>query len=418
LKNKSTLAIIFLTIFIDLLGFGIFIPLLPSFSINELHISESMIGLTVGIYSLMQFLFSSVWGSLSDRYGRKPVLVMSLIGSFLAYLMLALVFSGVVLSVLLLVISRAFAGIFAANLSAAQAVISDITAPEDRTRGIGLISAAFGLGFVFGPALGGILSDKFGYGFPIYVSACLSLTATLLCIFVFKETLPVEIQMSNRKNKKIRNPLNLRQIAEVLKNDKTGKFIIIFFVNVLAFSNIFGTLQLFAERKEGLNLSQAEIGYLFSFMGIAGAFVQLVLLKIVKARIGEDMTLILGCFLAFIGLVFMGFISNILFLLLFVFLLSAGNGMSSTVSISLLSQNTGPNEQGSILGINQSLGAFARFLGPTWGGFVYQYLGYQSPFITGGIFMLIITVYSYKILKKQSSGFGEKIYHKDTESTE
>lgn len=401
MKNKSTLAIIFLTIFIDLLGFGIFIPLLPSFSINELHISELMIGFIVGIYSLMQFLFAPVWGSLSDRYGRKPVLVMSLIGSVISYLLLALVFSGVILSVALLILSRAFAGVFAANLSAAQAVISDVTSPEDRTKGIGLISAAFGLGFVFGPAIGGVLSESFGYGFPIYISACLSLIATLLCIFVFKETLPKEIQISNRKNKKIRNPLNVKMIADVLKNEKIGKYIIIFFVNVFAFSNIFGTLQLFAERKDGLNLSQAEIGYLFSFMGITGAFVQLFLLKIIKIKIGEENTLILGCFLAFLGLAFMGFTINIFILLFFIFLLSIGNGMSSTVSISLLSQNTGPHEQGAILGVNQSLGALARFIGPTWGGFVYQYLGYKSPFITGGIFMVMITIYSFKVLKKE-----------------
>lgn len=407
MKNKSAVVIIFLTIFIDLLGFGIFIPLLPSFSINELHISEFMIGFIVGIYSLMQFLFTPVWGSLSDRYGRKPVLVMSLIGSVISYLMLALVFSGVILSVALLVISRAFAGVFAANLSAAQAVISDITSPEERTKGIGLISAAFGLGFVFGPAIGGILSESFGYGFPIYVSAGLSLTATLLCIFVFKETLPVEIQMSNRQNKKIRNPLNVNLMLNVLKNERIGKYIIIFFVTVFAFSNIFGTLQLFAERKEGMNLSQAEIGYLFSFMGITGAFVQLFLLKIIKKEFGEEKTLLLGCFLAFISLGFIGFWSNLILLLLLIFLLSAGNGMSSTVSISLLSQNTGPQEQGTILGINQSLGALARFLGPTWGGFVYQYLGYQAPFITGGIFMLLVTVYCFKVLKKKSdTGFS------------
>lgn len=401
MKNKSTLAIIFLTIFIDLLGFGIFIPLLPSFSINELHISEFMIGFIAGVFSLMQFLFTPVWGSLSDRYGRKPVLVMSLIGSVISYLMLALVFSGVILSVTLLVISRAFAGIFAANISAAQAVISDITAPEERTKGIALISAAFGLGFVFGPAIGGVLSENFGYGFPIYVSAGLSLTATLLCIFVFKETLSKEIQLSNRNNKRSRNPLNINQIMSVLKNEKIGKYIIIFFVTVFAFSNIFGTLQLFTERKDGLNLSQAQVGYIFSFMGISGAFVQLYLLRIIKRKIGEEKTLILGCLLATFGLGLIGFSTGISFLLALLMLLSLGNGMGSTVSISLLSQNTGPEEQGTILGINQSLGSLARFLGPTWGGFVYQYLGYQSPFITGGIFMLLITIYSFKVLKKE-----------------
>jgi len=402
LKNKPAYIIIFLTIFIDLLGFGLIIPLLPSFSVNELHLSESMIGLIAGIFSLMQFLFTPIWGSLSDRYGRKPILVMSLFGSVASYLLLALVFSGLILSTTLLIIARAFAGVFAANISAAQAVISDITSPEERTKGIGMISAAFALGFVFGPAIGGVLSQQYGYGFPVYVSACLALIASLLCLFVFKETLSREIQLRNRENRKSTNPLNVRLIIGILKDKTIGKYIIIFFVVVFAFSNIFGTIQLFAERKDGLNLNQAEIGYLFSFMGIVGAFVQLFFLKIVKRIAGEQNTLILGNFLAIFGLGLIGFSPDIYFLLAFIFLLGVGNGMSNTVSVSLLSQNVNREQQGTVLGINQSLSSFARFLGPVWGGFVYQHFGYKFPFITGGIFMALITVYSYNVLKKRN----------------
>lgn len=360
-----------------------------------------MIGLIAGIFSLMQFLFTPVWGSLSDRYGRKPILIMSLIGSTVSYLLLALVFSGFILSTLLLLIARAFAGVFAANISAAQAVISDITSPQDRTKGIGMISAAFALGFVFGPAIGGVLSQNFGYGFPVYVSALLSLTAALLCVFIFKETLPKEIQIKNRLNKRNTNPLNAKLIAGILKNKNTGKFIIIFFVVVFAFSNIFGTIQLFAERREGLNLNQEEIGYLFSFMGIVGALVQIFFIKIAKSVLGEERTLVFGNFLAIFGLGLIGFSTNVFTLLVLIFFLSVGNGMSNTVTISLLSQNINREEQGTILGVNQSLGAFARFLGPTWGGFVYQHLGYKYPFITGGIFMLLITIYSFNVLKKK-----------------
>jgi len=123
--NKSAFVVIYFTIFIDLLGFGIIIPLLPDFSFKVLHISETMIGLVAGIYSLMQFFFTPLWGSLSDIYGRKPILIMSLTWNILAYSLMALVFSGVVLSLPLLIIARAFAGLFSANISAAQAVVSD-----------------------------------------------------------------------------------------------------------------------------------------------------------------------------------------------------------------------------------------------------------------------------------------------------
>jgi len=400
MKNNSTIAIIFLTIFIDLLGFGIIMPLLPSFSVNMLHINETMIGLIAGIFSLMQFLFNPIWGALSDRYGRKPILVMSLIGSMISYLMLAFVFSGIILSTALLLIARAFAGAFAANISAAQAVISDVTSPEERTRGIGLISAAFALGFVFGPAIGGVLSENFGYGFPVYISAILSFIATLLCIFVFKETLPKDIQLKNRENKRIHNPLNLKLIAGIIGNRSYGKYIVIFFIAIFSFSNIFGTFQLFAERKDGLNLNQAEIGYIFSFMGIIGAFVQIFFIKIINRMIGEVNTLILGCFIAIFGLGLIGFSPNVIFLLGVIVLLSMGNGLNNTVAVSLLSQNVNREEQGTVLGINQSLSALARFFGPVWGGFVYQHWGYKYPFITGGVFMLLITIYSFKVLKK------------------
>lgn len=401
MKNKSTLIVIFLTIFIDLLGFGIIIPLLPSFSVNVLHINEFTIGLIAGIYSLMQFLFTPVWGYLSDRYGRKPILVMSLIGSVVSNLLLAFVFSGIILSASILILARAFAGIFAANISAAQAVISDVTSHEERTKGIGMISAAFALGFVFGPSIGGVLSQNFGYSFPVYISAALSLIAALLCIFIFKETLSKEIQLKNRLSKRKYNPFNLKIFLTALSNKSYGKYMIIFFVAVFSFSNIFGTFQLFAERKEGLNMNQAEIGYIFSFMGVMGALVQIFLLKIINKKIGEENTLILGSFIAIFGLGLIGYSTNLIFLLFVIVILSVGNGLNNTVSISMLSQSVGKEEQGTILGINQSLGSLARFLGPVWGGFVYQFLGYKYPFITGGLFMLIITLYSYYIIKKK-----------------
>lgn len=399
--NKSTLVVIFLTIFIDLLGFGIIIPLLPSFSVNVLHIDESTIGLVAGIFSLMQFLFNPIWGSLSDRYGRKPILVMSLAGSVISYLLLALVFSGILLSVWLLIIARAFAGVFAANISAAQAVISDVTTPQERTKGIGLLSAAFALGFVFGPAIGGFLSENFGYGFPVMASALLSLIGTLLAIFIFKETLPKEIQIKNRYAKRSSNPLNIKLIKNILSDKSIGKYIIIFFVAVFSFSNIFGTFQLFAERKDGLNFNQAEVGYIFSFMGIVGALVQIFFIKLANRIMREEQTLILGNMLAIVGLGLIGFSTNLTFLLIVIFVLCIGNGFNNTVAISLLSQNVNREQQGTVLGINQSLSSLARFFGPVWGGFVYQNLGYKYPFITGGVFMLLITIYSFNVLKQK-----------------
>ena len=398
--NRSAFIVIFITVFIDLLGFGIIIPLLPDFSINVLHISESMIGFVAGIYSLMQFLFIPFWGSLSDRYGRKPILIISLAGNVLAYSLMALVFSGVILSLPLLIISRACAGLFSSNIAAAQAVVSDVTSKESRSKGMGLLGAAFAFGFIFGPALGGMLSMEFGYGIPIMLSGLFSFIALILCVTTFKETLPLEIRLQNKKNLKGISLIDFKAIVNVLRNHKVGIYVIIFFFITFSYANIFGTFQLFAEREEGLNLNQAEVGYLLSFLGIIGTFVQTTLIKTFKRKLGEHRSLIFGNFLVFIGLTLIPFSESVFILLIILFFLSFGNGINVPMTLGLISQNVSSKEQGSILGINQSLSSLARFIGPVWGGILYEKLGYKFPFITGGFFMLMVTVFCFRAFKK------------------
>ncbi len=190
-------------------------------------------------------------------------------------------------------------------------------------------------------------------------------------------------------------------IKSILSDKSIGKYIIIFFVAVFSFSNIFGTFQLFAERKNGLNFNQAEVGYIFSFMGIVGALVQIFFIKLANRIMSEEQTLILGNMFAMVGLGLIGFSTSLTFLLIVIFLLCIGNGFNNTVAISLLSQNVNREQQGTVLGINQSLSSLARFFGPVWGGFVYQNLGFKYPFITGGVFMLLITIYSFNVLKQK-----------------
>ncbi len=399
MTDRKALLVIFLTIFIDLLGFGIIIPLLPDYSFKILHIDESVIGLLVGIYSLMQFIFTPVWGSLSDIYGRKPILVMSLAGNVISYILMFLVFSGVFPSVYLLALSRAFAGIFSANLSAAQAVISDITPPEDRSKGMGILGAAFGLGFVFGPAMGGILSQHFGYGLPIAMSGIFSLIALTLALTILKESLPEDIRKQNKRDFKGVTIVNLRGVRDVLSNKKVGIYVIIFFFVTFSFANIYGTFLLFAERTDTLSLNQQEVGFLLSFLGIIGAIVQTTLIKTFKAKIGEERSILLGNFLVIFGLTLIPFAPGVPALLAVMTVLGFGNGLNNPMLMGLISTSVSRDEQGSVLGINQSLGSLARFLGPVWGGFIYKF-GYTFPFLSGGFFMLLITLFSLKYLKK------------------
>lgn len=384
-KEKNALIVILLTIFIDLLGFGIIIPLLPDYSYNVLKIDESTIGFLIGIYSLMQFIFTPVWGSFSDIYGRRPILMISLSGNVISYFLAFLVLSGIFPSVLLLGFSRAFAGIFSANLSAAQAVISDITTKENRSRGMGYLGAAFGVGFVFGPALGGLLSYNFGYGVPMLLSGVFSLIALTLAVTIFKETLSNEIRVKNRIDFKGVTLINVKGVRDVIKNKNVGIYVTIFFFITFSFANIFGTFLLFAERKDGLDLNQEQVGLLLSFIGIVAAIVQATLIKIFKSRIGEERSIVLGNALVVIGLFFIPLSQNIPVMLAVLFILAFGNGLNNPMVMGMISQNVDPEEQGSVLGINQSLGSLARFLGPVWGGFIYQKLGYMFPFYSGGL---------------------------------
>lgn len=183
MKNRSSLVLIFLTVFIDLLGFGILIPILPSFSVKELHVDEAAVGIAIAIYSFVQFLFNPVLGKFSDKYGRKPVIVVCLFLNAMGYIVFAFTHS-----YLMLLVSRVIAGIGGSSIGVAQAYIADVTTRENRSKGMGLIGAAFGLGFVFGPLIGGLLSS-YGYAVTGYVAAGFSMIAFILTIFYLPESL-------------------------------------------------------------------------------------------------------------------------------------------------------------------------------------------------------------------------------------
>ncbi len=385
-------------VFVDLLGFGIVIPLLPTYSENVLHLGGTYIGLAIGIFSLMQFIFNPFWGRLSDIYGRKPIIVFSLIGNVLSYVMLGLVFSGVFKSEIMLFASRAMAGFFSANIGAAMAYISDITTPQERSKGMGLIGAAFGLGFVFGPFIGGFLANRFDYGVPAYLAASLSFISLLLALAFLKESLSKENREPQTKaNLKVTN--QYQRFKDAIKHPYIGLLVVLSFVSVFSIANIFSTLQLFAESNNGFNYNVEQISYLFAYMGAIGALVQGVLLRPILKHFNERKVYIVSNLLLGLGLGTIPLASHHLgFLLTSIFLMGVGNGLNLSISSGLISKYTDPTEQGGILGLNQSLAALARFIGPAWGGFVFQFVGYAAPFLTGGVVMLIATFYSFRLL--------------------
>lgn len=391
--------VIFLTVFIDLLGFGILIPILPTFAQNELMMSETLIGLNIGIFSLMQFIFNPLWGRLSDIYGRKPILIFGLAGNVVSYIITGLVLAGVWKSVLLLFVSRALAGFFSANIGAAMAYISDVTPPKDRSKGMGLIGAAFGLGFVFGPFIGGVLAKHYGFGFPTFMSAGLSMIALLLTFFFVNESLPKELRGTKTMGGfNVKNGLN--KLVSALKHPHVGFLILLYFVIVFSISNIFSTFQLYAESKDGFSYDFEQVSYLFAFSGLVGAITQGVLIRPILRMFDERKVFIAGCIIMGIGLGTIPFSNHILVLLLgSILFMSFGNGLLLSIGLGLISKFSDRDEQGGILGLTQSLASLARFLGPSWGGLVYHYVSFTAPFLTGGIVMVGATVLSFRLLK-------------------
>ena len=393
--------VIFLTVFIDLLGFGIVIPILPTFAEHQLFMSETLIGLNVGIFSLMQFVFNPLWGRLSDIYGRKPILIFGLAGNVFSYILLGLVMSGALKSIALLFISRALAGFFSANIGAAMAYISDVTPPKDRSKGMGLIGAAFGLGFVFGPFIGGFLAKRVDFAFPIFLSSGLSFVALILTFLLVKESLPKELR--NAKSMAGFNIKNgLKKLASALKHPHVGFLILLYFIIVFSISNIFSTFQLYAESKEGFSFDIEGVSYLFAFSGMIGALTQGVLIRPIVKKYDERRVFIFGCLVMAIGLGTIPFSHHQIGLILgSILFMSFGNGLTLSIGLGLISKFSNPDEQGGILGLTQSLAALARFAGPSWGGIVYHYISFTAPFLTGGIVMIGATIWSLRLLKEK-----------------
>ncbi len=379
MKNSPLLAL-FITIFIDLLGFGLIIPILPTFS-KELGASDLQIGLIAGVYSLMNFIFAPLWGTLSDRIGRRPVILFSICITGFAYLLFANI-NGL----LILLLSRVLAGIGSANISAAQAYISDITTPENRAKNMGMIGAAFGLGFIFGPPVGGFLKSTYGIGMVGYVAAILCIINLVMAYF----SLPESIKEKNKSKKFTFKPIS--ELARELRKPIISELFTINFIFIAAFSMMQITAALLWREQYGLD--EKQIGYMFMYIGILSAIIQGGLVGKLTKTFGEKKLLIYGNVLMMIGLALIPFAPKELFLvveLVALAIIALANGCLTPSITSLLSQTADKKEQGQVLGLNQSFGSLARVVGPAVGGLLYG-LNYHSPYLMAAALMIISLV--------------------------
>jgi DHA1 family tetracycline resistance protein-like MFS transporter len=375
----SPLIVIFVTVFIDLIGFGIIIPLLPFYA-EAFGASALVVGLLSMSFSLMQFLFAPLWGRLSDVVGRRPVILIGLGGSAVSYLLF-----GLATSLPMLFVARCLAGIAGANIPTAQAFIADTTTPENRAKGMGLIGAAFGLGFIFGPAIGGFLS-RWGYATPFFFAAALSAANLLAAIFLLPEPLPPERRGASARVGRVEG------FRRALARPGLPLMLLVFFVIITAFSSFEAMFALFSEVRFGFQA--ATIGYLFAWVGIVLALVQGVLVGRIVRWVGERRLVPIALLTVTASLGATALASNVPQLVVALGLLAAGMGLQSPSMMSVISQLAHREGQGSTLGVSQSLSSLGRIIGPIWGGWIFDRFGHAAPIYWSAGLMLVAVVLS------------------------
>ncbi len=371
--QKKSLFTIFLVVFIDLVGFGMVIPILPYYA-KFFGASATTLGLLMMSYSAMQFLFSPFWGRLSDRIGRRPVLLCCISGLIASMLLFAFA-----KTLTLLFISRLLAGFFAANISAASAYIADITTPEERTKGMGLIGAAFGLGFLFGPGIVGILGKlgllaQWGYGVVGFFAAGLSFINLIFAFSSLQEPkLSEEIRQSHRHRG------GKEAWTKTLASPSRAIPIFVFFLSTFAFAQMETIFGLYLLSRFSLDAEHAS--FILVLMALMMVFIQGGAIGKLSKRFGEIPLIQIGTFLMGLGLLFACFAPTLRLFVAFFLILALGSSLTNPSLSSLVSKNSGADVQGLSMGIYQSAGSLARMFGPVLAGFLFDRFGIQTPFL-------------------------------------
>jgi DHA1 family tetracycline resistance protein-like MFS transporter len=367
-----TLITVFSIVVIDLIGFGIILPLLPIYA-QSYGASPFTIGLLAISYSIAQLVFNPVWGGLSDKSGRRPILLLSLAGAAAFYVLF-----GAADSLLLLFVARIGAGIFAANISTAMAVIADVTTHENRTKGMGLIGMAFAIGFIIGPALGGILS-RYSYSAAGYGAAVLSAIALLLAIFKLPETKADRSESIARRG-------FLRPIVDALRTPQLSIPLWVHFLSIMAFSSMQMTFPLFTMSAFGFDVK--ENGYVFAFVGVIAMVFQGGLIGRLANKFGEGPIATVGIVIAMLGFFILPLSENVTSLVLVMAVLGIGTGLNTPTLTSLISISASDEDQGKIIGASRSVATLARILGPLWGGWIYGFRGPLWTYWSAGMVMV------------------------------
>jgi MFS transporter, DHA1 family, tetracycline resistance protein len=388
-KSPPGLGAIFLIVFLDLLGFSLVLPFLAEEARDTFGTTEFTGTLLASIYSLMQFLFVPVWGRVSDRIGRRPVLLWSVFATALgmAGLGLSLLYAQ---TVAWLFLARAASGIATANLGTASAYIADVTRPEERAKGMGLIGMAFGLGFILGPGIGGALAGITIGGragaVPCFAAAGLSVVNFGWAYFGLRESLPRELRSSGKRSLA---PLNLDAAREALARPGIPLAILVNFILILSFTVLDQTFRFF--NKDMFGMTALDTGILLAFVGVVAASVQGGFIRPLSRRFTEATLIRAGTLMQSAAFAVFALAPSFGRHALWVgcAILAFGNGLTQPSIAAFVSKRADPRAQGSTLGTNQSAASLARMFGPGLGGWLYGAFGPRSPYVFGAVGMAV-----------------------------
>ncbi len=376
---------LFLIVFVDLVGFGLMVPLLPFYG-EHFQASPFAVGMLMATYSLAQFVTAPILGRLSDHHGRRPVLIASLAGSLAAYLWLAAADS-----LWMLFAARTLAGAMAGNIATAFAYTADITTPANRAKGMGVIGAGFSLGFIFGPALGGLLAgddpNTANYALPALAAAGLSAIALLLTLARLPESLPAALRAERRA---VRRADRWQQMRAALAQPIPARLITLAFLSTVVFAGMETIFAIWSRRQYGWGPEQN--GYIFALIGIVSAAIQGGLVGRLARRVGEPWLIVIGAAALAAGMLVIPLVPDIATLAAAMVVVAAGFALMSPSLTSLLSLNVAPTQQGMMMGVSRSAMTLARVIGPIVAGWIFASLGKDWPFYGGAALMGIVVV--------------------------
>ncbi|MFW9987600.1 MAG: MFS transporter [Candidatus Odinarchaeota archaeon] len=394
---RKKLFIIFIIIFTEILGYSILMPLLP-FLAQSLGLNPFQIGFIASIFFLCQFVASPITGKLSDRFGRKPVLIFSQISTLIGFLLL-----GVATNVSILIAARIVDGLLGSNMTVSQAYLSDISSTQNRTRVFGYSSAVFGLALTFGPFIGGILSE-ISYSTPMFLAAGISLISIILVIIFLPESLT---EKKDRFSLRFEDVIPIKEARRFFKSSKIRSLLLIFFIYNFGFFIFISTFSLFANAQ--FAISAKEVGIYMAWIGITRVLFQSLLIDPLLKKISENALLFSGFISLIFSMVFLAFTSNLIILFIPLFFLSYGTGVGRPILTSKLTKVVKREETGSIFGVNNSLNSIGQIFCPIIGGLIITYLPSGILPLTSNVIFILIFLLWRQAFKKPEFEVKDKI---------